>query len=168
MTKSWYAMRSKPRKEDSVWEQMLNRGFETYYPRIRVHPVNPRAKKVKAYFPGYLFVRVDLEEIGLNTFRWMPHSIGLISFDGDPAVVPDHLIHTLQKRVGEINEAGGELFDGLEPGDKVRISDGPFKGYEAIFNERLPGKERVRVLLELLGNERAVTLELNAGQIRKE
>jgi transcriptional antiterminator RfaH len=167
MSKNWYAMRSKPRREDSVWKQMLGHGFETYYPRIRVHPINPRSKKIRAYFPGYLFVRVDLEETGLNVFRWMPHSIGLVSFDNQPAVVPDHLIYTLQKRVGEINEAGGELFDGLEPGDRVRIAEGPFKGYEAIFDERLPGKERVRVLLELLGNERAVTLELDAGQIKK-
>ena len=167
MSEKWYAMRSKPRREDSVWTQMLSHGFETYYPRIRVQPVNPRSRKTKPYFPGYMFVRVDLEETGLNVFRWMPHSIGLVSFDNIPAVVPDHLINTLRKRVSEINEAGGELFDGLEHGDRVRIAEGPFKGYEAIFDERLPGKERVRVLLELLGNERAVMLELDAGQIKK-
>jgi len=146
---------------------MLSHGFETYYPRLRVQPVNPRSRKMKPYFPGYMFVRVDLEETGLNVFRWMPHSVGLVSFDNIPAVVPDHLINTLRKRVSEINEAGGELFDGLERGDRVRIAEGPFKGYEAIFDERLPGKERVRVLLELLGNERAVMLELDAGQIKK-
>jgi transcription antitermination factor NusG len=46
------------------------------------------------------------------------------------------------------------------------IQDGPFAGYEAIFDVRLPGKERVRVLLQML-TRRSVPLELSAGQIQK-
>jgi transcription antitermination factor NusG len=97
----------------------------------------------------------------------MPHSIGLVCFGGEPAAVPENLIHTLRKRVEEISAAGGEVFDGLHPGDVVRISDGPFRGYEAIFDTRLPGSERVRVLLELLGSQRRVPMELSAGQIQR-
>ncbi|OQY94905.1 MAG: hypothetical protein B6D39_00780, partial [Anaerolineae bacterium UTCFX2] len=66
-----------------------------------------------------------------------------------------------------INAAGGELFSGLKPGDSVWISDGPFKGYEAIFDERVAGSERVRVLLEFLGSKRQVSLTLRAGQIEQ-
>ena len=163
----WYALRSKPRKEDVVWRQVLTQGFEIYYPRLRVNPVNPRSRKLKPYFPGYLFVQVDLDDVGLSTFRWMPHTLGLVSFGGEPAIVPENLIHAIRKRLDEINAAGGEVFDGLHPGDPIYIVDGPFKGYEAIFDSRLPGKERVRVLLELLGNKRQVPVELRAGQIEK-
>jgi len=49
----------------------------------------------------------------------------------------------------------------------VVISDGPFAGYEAIFDTRLPGSERVRVLLQLLNSQRRVPVELNAGQIQR-
>jgi transcriptional antiterminator RfaH len=167
MAHFWYALRSKPRKEDVVWRQVRTRGFETFYPRIRVHPVNPRSKKVRPYFPGYLFVYADLEEVGLSIFQWMPHAMGIVNFGGEPAVVPENLIHAIRKRVEEIAQAGGELFEGLKPGDIVRISDGPFKGYEAIFDARLPGTERVRVLLELLGNQRRVPVELNTGHIER-
>ncbi len=156
----WYAVRSKPRKEDVVWRQIVSQGFETYYPRIRVNPVNPRSCKVRPYFPGYLFVNVDLEQAGISTFQWMPHSIGLVSFGNEPAVVPDHLIQAIKKRVDEINAAGGELFNGLHPGEMVWIKEGPFRGYEAIFDARLPGSERVRVLIEFLGNSRKVSLTL--------
>lgn len=167
MAKYWYALRSKPRKEEVVWRQVRAQGFEAYYPRLRVNPVNPRSRKLRPYFPGYLFVNADLEQVGVSLFQWMPHAMGLVSFGGEPANVPENLIYTIQKKVDEIAKAGGELFHGLQPGDVVRISEGPFRGYEAIFDTRIPGSERVRVLLELLGNQRRVPVELNAGQIQR-
>ena len=167
MPSNWYALRSKPRKEDVVWRQALSQGFEVYYPRLRVHPVNPRSRKVKAYFPGYLFVQADVENTGVALFQWMPHTLGLVNFGGEPAVVPDHLVQAIRQRVDQINAAGGEVFDGLKPGQVVWISDGPFRGYEAIFDARLPGNERVRVLLEFLGNRRQVAVVLEVGQIQR-
>lgn len=167
MAGMWYALRSKPRKEDIVWRQVTQAGYESFYPRIRVNPVNPRARKLHPYFPGYLFVYTDLDVVGVSTFQWMPHTMGLVSFGGEPASVPENLIFALHKRVEEIAAAGGELFDGLKPGDPVRISSGPFVGYDAIFNARLPGSERVRVLLEFLSNQRRMPVELNASQIEK-
>jgi transcriptional antiterminator RfaH len=49
----------------------------------------------------------------------------------------------------------------------VLISDGPFAGYEAIFDARISGSERVRVLLQLLNNQRQVPVELDASQIKQ-
>ncbi len=167
MSTKWYVLRSKSRKEEVVYHQLKTKGFESYFPRMRVNPVNPRARKLKPYFPGYLFVHIDLEDLGISTFQWMPHTLGFVSFDGEPAAVPDHLIAALRSRLQEINEAGGELFDGLEPGDTVRIHDGPFAGYEAVFDTRLPGKERVRVLLQLLNDQRLIPMELRVAQIKK-
>lgn len=158
-------MHSQPRKEDLLWHQIQLQGFETFYPRLKVHPVNPRSKKIRAYFPGYLFVHVDLSVTGTSTFQWMPYGTGLVSFGGEPAVVPDALINAIRSRVGEIAEAGGELFAGIKPGDTIQIRDGPFSGYEAIFDTRLPGSERVRVLLKML-NQRRLPIELEAGLIQ--
>lgn len=167
MTANWYALQSKPNKEDSLFQQLESQGIEVFFPRIRVHPVNPRAKKIKAYFPGYMFVRADLAAVGISTFQWMPFARGMVSFDQEPATVPDGLIGAIRRRVDEVNKAGGEVFDGLHKGDTVMIEDGPFAGYEAIFDVRLPGSERVRVLIKLL-SQRQVPVELHAGQIRQE
>jgi len=167
MTAHWYALRSKPRKEEALWQQVSAKGFQVFFPRLRVFPVNPRAKKVKPYFPGYMFVYVDLEEVGLSTFQWMPYAVGLVSFDNEPAIVPENLIHALRKRLEEIAAAGGELFDGLRPGEPVKIRDGPFAGYEAIFDARLPGSERVRVLIQMLSDQRRIPVELRAAQIER-
>ena len=164
---NWYALRSKARKEEVVWRQVRTAGYDVFYPRIKVQPVNPRARKLKAYFPGYMFVRVDIEHVGISAFQWMPHAMGLVCFGDEPAIVPDNLIHAIRKRVDEISAAGGELFVGLNPGDTIVISDGPFAGYEAIFDARLQGSERVRVLLQLLNSQRQIPVELKAGQIKQ-
>jgi len=161
----WYALRSKPRKEDIVWRQVLERGFEVFYPRLRVNPVNPRSRKFRPYFPGYLFIRTDVDEVGISTFQWLPHTTGLVSFGGEPAAVPDNLVNAIRQRLEEIARAGGEVFDDLHKGDVVRINYGPFDGYEAIFDTRLPGTERVRVLLEFLSH-RYIPVELDASHLQ--
>jgi transcription antitermination factor NusG len=161
----WYVLHSKPHKEEMLAEQLDLRRIETFAPRIRVQVVNPRARKVRAYFPGYIFVRADLEKLGLSFLQYVPGSAGLIAFGGEPAFVPDGLVHAIRQRVDEINTAGGELFDVLKSGETVLIHSGPFAGYEAIFDERLPGTERVRVLLKLLRN-RKMPVELPAGYVR--
>ena len=167
MAEKWYALRSKPRKEDVLWRQLRTKDIEVFYPRLRVNPVNPRSRKHRPYFPGYMFVYADVEALGVSAFQWMPHALGLVFVGDEPASVPENLIHTLRKRLEEIEEAGGELFDGLKPGDRVYITDGPFAGYEAIFDARLDGAERVRVLLEFINTRRQLPVDLSAGQLRK-
>jgi len=167
MTLHWYALRSKPRKEEVVWRQLRTQGIEVYYPRLKVQPVNPRSRKVRPYFPGYMFVQTEIETVGLSTFQWMPFAMGLVCFGDEPAIVPENLVHAIRKRVEEITAAGGELFEGLQPGDKIVIRDGPFAGYEAIFDARVPGSERVRVLLQLLNNQRQVPMELDSSYIQR-
>ena len=165
MTHCWYVIRTKPRKEDFLAEQMEIRRIEIFNPRIRVQTVNPRARKIKAYFPGYVFVHLDLEKTGTFSVQYIPGAAGLVSFGGEVAEVPDGLVHAIRQRVDEINSAGGELFDVLKIGETVVIHSGPFAGYEAIFDARLPGSDRVRVLLKLLKN-RQMQVDLPAGQIR--
>ncbi|OGO13941.1 MAG: hypothetical protein A2Z66_00365 [Chloroflexi bacterium RBG_13_66_10] len=166
MDASWYALRSKSREEDALWHHARQQGFTVFYPRLRVKPVNPRARKVRPYFPGYMFVLADLASVGSATFRWMPHSLGLVSFGDEAATVPDPLISAIQKRVESAGEAEEKFLQGLRQGDRVWIKDGPLAGYWAIFNTRLPGRDRVRVLLEML-NDRRVPVELSADLIER-
>ena len=166
MTAQWYALHSKPRKEDLLWEQLQVREIEAYHPCIRVQTVNPRARQVKPYFPGYVFVRVDLKQVNWSSLHWMPGATGLVSFGGQPASVPEAMIRTIRHRVDQINASGGEQLEGLKRGDPVVIQGGAFDGYEAIFDTKLCGNERVRVFLTLLQAQQK-RVELPAGQIKK-
>lgn len=168
MSTYWYVLRSKPNKESFLSEQLAMHNIEVFYPWLKVNPVNPRARKIKPYFPGYVFIHTDLEQISPSTLQWMPGAIGFVSFDSAPAIVPDGLIPAIQKRIEKVNTAGGEIFDGLKRGDVVTIESGPFAGYEAIFDTRVSGSERVRVLLKLLEG-RTTKMEIPAGLLaRKE
>lgn len=164
MAVSWYVIRSKPNKEEFLAGQLAAYGIRVYYPKIRVKTVNPRARKFKAYFPSYLFVHVDLENVSLSTLHWMPGAVNLVSFDGQPASVPEMLISAIERQVEHINAAQKNMVLGLKPGDAVTIHDGPFAGYEAIFDGQIPGRERVRVLLTYL-QKRQIPLELQENQI---
>ncbi len=166
MTANWYVLRSKPNKENLLWEQLSIRKVEVFHPQIRMQTVNPRARKVKAYFPGYIFVHVDLDVVGFSVLQWVPGAIGFVSYDGQPSLVPDALIPAIKKKVDEINAAGGELFHDLKQGDLVEIQSGPFAGYEAIFDVRLAGSERVRVLLKLLQGK-STKMEVPAGLLER-
>lgn len=166
----WYVLHTKPHKERQVASLLRARKVGVYLPLVRVNPTNPRAANERAYFPSYLFANVNLDADGLSLVQWVPGMRRVVRFGGAPAAVPDNLIFEIKRRLEEIRAAGGVVFDGLERGDRVRIVNGPFSGYEAIFDMRLSGAERVRVLLEMLQESnrqsgRAIPLELNAGDI---
>jgi len=160
-TKEWYVLHNKPGKEAQVDMYLRSRGIETFYPTLEVIPVNPRASRIRPYFPGYLFVRVHLQAVGISTLQWIPGAVGLVSFGSEPAVVPEHIISQLQHRIKALQAS----HTALKPGDVVRITSGPFAGHEAIFDLRLRSSERVRLLLDLLG--RTVKVNVNARTIEK-
>lgn len=166
MTTSWYAMRSKPNKEDFLAGQLQAHEIEVYFPVLRVNPVNPRARKARAYFPNYLFVHVDLDAVNVSDLRWMPGASGLVSFDGIPASVPDSLIAALKKQIDEHDATMRDQKKNFRRGDRVRIQDGPFAGYEAVFDTQISGQDRVRVLLSLL-QKRQMPVEISSERIRR-
>ena len=150
MNLSWYVLHSKPNKESFLFTQLNHLKIEAFYPRLQVKPVNPRARKVKPFFPGYLFVHVDLDQTPLSSLAWVPGVRRLVSFDDEPATVQDEVIAEIRQNVMRINQQQSQPDHGLKRGDPVLIQDGPFKGYHAIFDTALEGSERVRVLIEFI------------------
>jgi len=167
MPTAWYALRTKPHKEQLVWHQIQVLGFEVFFPELRTNPTNPRARRSKPYFPGYVLVSADLEVTGLNTFQYMPHAIGLVCFGGEPGVIPKDAIVSLRRHITHLSSSDIEPAMQFQRGDRVRIQEGPFEGYRAIFDHGLTGKQRVKVLLELMG-ERSLPVELSSLNITAE
>lgn len=161
MAVHWYALRVKPHKERFVTQLLSTRGYTVYSPFLHVKPVNPRSARIRPYFPGYLFFQTDLNEVGDNAFRWLPGAHGLVRYGDEAAIVPDNLIHELKNRLAAIEAAGGLVLSRIKPGDRVQITDGPFAGYEAIFDTYLSGEERVQVLLSFLGTQRPLNVTTN-------
>jgi len=169
MTPNWYVLRSKPNREEFLEGQLFARGIETYYPRLKAHPVNPRARKFKPYFPGYIFVRVDLEKTLASNLERIPGTANLVTFGGETPVIPGYLMDAIRFKVDKVNATGDLSELVIKPGATVRIERGPFEGYEGIVDVRIPGKERVRILLNFLQNRKlAVELPANYVEIKQE
>ncbi len=164
MTLHWYTLHSKPNQELLLWNQLQLREVESYYPRLRRKPVNPRARREVPYFPGYMFIRVDLESFPLAKIAWLPGMQRLVAFGGQPAWLQDEVLEAVRRQVETANTCAQDPLAGLQPGDLVRITSGLFAGYEALFDTRINGAERVRVLLKLLQSQQ-VSLEVPATEL---
>lgn len=165
MAAKWYTLFSKPRKEAQIESYLKSRGVVTFYPTIKVDPVNPRAAKSRGFFPRYLFIQTDLDEVRISGLEWIPGAVGLVQFGGIPAIVPDGFIAELKQRLIQIERAGGLRLDGIKRGDRVNITSGPFAGYEAIFDAHSSAEQRVQVLLHWLG--RTTKVKVNADAVEK-
>jgi transcription elongation factor/antiterminator RfaH len=171
---NWYVLHTKPHKERQLASLLHQQKVEAYLPQVRVWPANPRAARIRPYFPSYLFARMESGVVGSSRIQWMPGLQRVVEFGGQPAIVPDHFIQALKKRLDEIQAAGGLVLAQLEHGDPVKVVHGPFAGYGAIFDTRLGGADRVRIFLRLVEESqrfqvqsRYLPLELSAGSIEK-
>lgn len=166
MTTSWYVLHSKANKEELCLCQLTARLVDVYYPCVHVRPVNPRSRRIQPYFPGYLFIHIDLESFDSSILRWLPGSRGLVTFDNTIPSVPDAFIDNIRQKVHAANQSVKKPLAGINQGDPVQITDGPFAGQTAIFDKCKNGRDRVQVLIYYLRN-RKIPVELSVNQMMR-
>jgi transcriptional antiterminator RfaH len=146
----WYVVKTLPRREIFAGQQLENQGFTVFMPK-QVKTVR-HARRIRtsfaAFFPSYLFVRLDVERQrwrSINGTRGVSH---LITRGEHPVATPPGVVEELIAASDE----RGVLVEGpwLEVGQQVRITHGPFVDQLAII-ERFSNAEGVRVLLEIMG-----------------
>ena len=151
----WCAARLQPHREGLALHCLALAGYQTYYPRLRDRRIRHgrRVELRPALFPGYAFIAVELQ---WHAARWTAGVINLIMDGVGPARVPDAVIAEIRSReVGGLIELAPSL--PLRRDARVRILRGPFTGHLAIFADMRP-RQRVEILLQLLGGEQRVTL----------
>lgn len=161
--KSWYLIQSKPRQETLARENLERQGYITYLPIARVKRLK-RGRSVSEpgpMFPMYLFIY-----LGQGSDDWGPirSTIGvakLVKFGQIPASVPSRLVDMLRSRE---DESGIQILPtrDFQAGDRVRISEGPFEGYEAVIFSS-SAKERTVLLLKII--EHHIRLEIDTAQL---
>jgi transcriptional antiterminator RfaH len=146
--KRWYALYTKPHKEHQVNNLLQEQGIETYLPTVQ-RKIRRRDRPDRVvYFPCYLFARVDFQVTPRSSIAWMPGMRRIVSFGQQPAVVDEQLVDLVRRRLGDIEEVS---YGRLKQGDRVRITSGPLRDLEAVFDRPLSAADRVRVLLDVMG-----------------
>ena len=147
----WYCLHTKPKKEHQVKDILTHQGIMTYLPMRCEIKKNRLMATNEPLFPRYLFAHVDLPTVGISAIAFTPGLSSLVNFCGEPAVVDSEIIDYLKQR--EQQGTGPEIYGRFSPGERVVIKIGPCKDVEAVFDSRLSGSGRVRVLLKLLGQQ---------------
>lgn len=157
----WYALYTKPRKERQVNTLLRGRGIQTYLPTVR-RKVRRRDRPDRVvFFPCYLFARLDFEVVPLSSVAWMPGIRRIVSAGSQPAPVPDEIVELVRERLEEIEEI---RYGNLRQGDRVRITSGPLRDLEAIFDQPTSSADRVRILLDVMG--RMTSVEIDSSEIK--
>jgi len=145
---NWYLVRTKPHKELWVRDQLAGFSTEIFLPLLRTHR---RHKTILApLFPCYLFARFDLRN-NYFSVKYTPGVQGLVSAGREPLAVPTAIIEELARRGQDgVVELPSRPFG---RGERVRVVEGPFRGFEAIFERYLSSSERVAILLEAVASQ---------------
>ena len=156
---NWYALYTCPRHEKCVAEQIGRRSISCFLPLYRsVRRWKDRRKELElALFPGYVFVRMALEN-KLQVLE-LPGAVRLVSFNGKPAAVPADEIETLQTR---LSGAKIEPHPYLRTGRRVRVRSGAMEGLEGIVVRR---KDRCRVVFSIDLIMRSVAVEVDEADL---
>jgi transcription elongation factor/antiterminator RfaH len=160
-TKKWYAVQTKPHSE-FLAKNVLSSvpEVQAYLPTLQVEPVNPRAQKIRPFFPGYLFAYVDLDQVGPSAIQWSAGVTRLVGYGEKPIPIPDRVIAEIRRRVQEAQHEDPLGVGQFQQGDRVRITAGPLEGFEGMFDARLGGRTRSRILLEFVGRLTATEVDI--------
>jgi transcription antitermination factor NusG len=157
---NWYALYTRPRHEKVVAQQIERRSFRCFLPLYRsVRRWKDRRKELElALFPGYVFVRMAIEN-RLQVLQ-VPGVVNLVSFNGQPAVLPAQQIEALQ---GPFSGAmRTEPHPYLRRGCRVRVRSGPMQGLEGIIVRR---KDCCRVVFSIDLIMRSVAVEVDEADL---
>lgn len=146
----WYALRCKSNMEFVVYDQLRAKLIPNYLPVYAVKPINPRSHTLKPYFPGYLFVNDEPEQLYAQKVFLMRGVIGLVHFDGVPASIHPKMIEAVRRQTSQLNLEQKQARSGFVAGDAVLVEDDVIGQFEGVFEKCVNGKERVSVLLKMM------------------
>jgi len=157
---NWYALYTCPRHEKCVAQQIEQRSISCFLPLYHsVRRWKDRRKVLElALFPGYVFVHLALQD----RFRvlQLPSAVRLVSFNGQPAVLPDAEIDGLRRQVS--SGICVEPHPYLRVGRRVRVRGGPMEGLEGVIVRR---KDRCRLVFSLDLIMRSVAVEVDESDV---
>ena len=158
---SWYAVHTSVHQERRVAERLEGRGIEFYLPLYRT--VRRRSdRRVTLHlplFPGYLFVRIALQE-KLRVLE-VPRVAGLVGFRR-PAALPEEEIDRLRR--GLTGQVVAEPCCYLAEGCRVRIVSGPFEGMTGVLLRR---KHAARVVISVEVIARSFMVEVSETDLER-
>ncbi|KKL13838.1 hypothetical protein LCGC14_2521760 [marine sediment metagenome] len=177
MAKRWYVVHAYSGFEKHVMRTLTERieleGMEDRFGEILVPTEEvvemrdgKKRKSERKFYPGYVLVQMEMDDGTWHLVKNTPRVLGFIGGTKDkPAPITEREAESILRRL----ESGADkpkpktLF---EPGEVVRVVEGPFADFNGVVEEVDYGKSRVKVAVLIFG--RSTPVELEFGQVEKD
>jgi len=177
MAKRWYVVHAYSGFENQVVRMLLDRvqrsGLQDLFGEVLVPTEEvvemrdgQKRRSDRKFFPGYVLVQMEMNDDTWHLVKNVPKVMGFIGGTSDrPAPISDREADAILQRVQEGAEKPKPkvLF---EPGEMVRVKDGPFNDFNGVVEEVNYDKNKLKVSVLIFG--RPTPVELDFGQVEKE
>jgi len=176
-SKNWYVLRAVSGKEVKVKEYIEAEMKHNELLREHVSQVliptekhvtqrdGKRIEKERNSLPGYVFVEASLVGDVAHTLRFIPNVLGFLGGLDNPSPVPQSDINRMIG-AAEQSELKTETVNPYVLGETVKVTDGPFSGFNGVIEEINAEKRKLKVMVKIFG--RKTPLELSFVQVEKE
>ena len=177
--KKWYVLRTVGGKEKKVKEyvenEIANAGLQEYISQVlipteKVYQIRNGKKiaKERNILPGYVMIEAALVGEIPHMLKNITNVIGFLgdTKGGEPVPMRMSEVNRILGRVDELAEAGAEVNIPYVVGETVKVTDGPFNGFNGIIEEINEEKKKLKVMVKIFG--RKTPLELSFMQVEKE
>ena len=171
MSKKWYVLHTYSGYENKVKTALESRietmglennVFAIEIPTEVVAEIKEGGRRVeseKKVFPGYVLVRMDLDDRSWAAVRNTPGVTGFVGSDGKPAPLTREEYNKIMKRTSR--EAPKKTSTNLEVGQSVKVTHGPLAEFDGTISEVMPDAGKVKVMVSIFGRETPVELTFN-------
>ncbi|MAD28390.1 MAG: transcription termination/antitermination protein NusG [Woeseiaceae bacterium] len=176
MTLRWYIVHAYSNYEykvkSSLEERVKLMGLEDKFgeiliPTEEVVEMKEGAKRSteRKFFPGYVLVQMEMNDETWHLVKEVPKVLGFIGGSSDrPAPITEVEANRILQRVEEgVDKPQPKVL--FEPGELVRVTDGPFNDFSGVVEKVNYEKNRLQVAVQILG--RSTPVELDFGQVEK-
>ncbi|MEX1080524.1 MAG: transcription termination/antitermination protein NusG [Halofilum sp. (in: g-proteobacteria)] len=176
MAKRWYVVQAFSGFETSVkrslQEHVVRSGLDDYFGEIMVPTEEvvevrggQKRKSERKFFPGYVLVHMELNDETWHLVKNVPRVLGFIGGTADkPAPISDREADQILERVQEgVEKPKPKVL--FEPGEVVRVTEGPFNDFNGVVEEVNFEKSRLLVAVQIFG--RSTPVELEFSQVEK-
>jgi transcriptional antiterminator NusG len=176
MALQWYVVHAYSNFEHKVKESLIERvrraGLQDKFGEILVPTEEvvemregQRRKSERKFFPGYVLVQMEMDDETWHLVKEVPKVLGFIGGSSDkPAPITDKEAQAILNRVQEgVDKPRPKIL--FEPGEVVRVTEGPFNDFSGVVENVNYEKSKVRVAVQILG--RSTPVELDFSQVEK-
>ena len=160
--KVWFCARTHPKREHIAAAQLRQiEGLEVFNPQLKIERRTKRGRMrfTESLFANYIFARGVLEK-SLDRVRFTPSIKAVVKFGDRVATIPDAAIDELRQTLAEYGDC--VFVDTPCEGEEAEVSNGPFQGEKGRIIRILPARERVEILLEIMGRPLAAEFHLSS------